>query len=472
MFLFKRLWQRVFVYSLILVIASGAMGTFLVHRNLTSEASAVVFNFTKELRNALKGLSAREAHTLLMRFNTQEARFWLENDQGEMVAGQRYAGRDGKGWSEHLRSVRYSGDVALWQTDLKKPLFLAMTPCELKDESATLHAAYMAFPVPPLETLLSPGLITLALITGLLALWMAVKVGRPLRKLRHEVSEISGSPPQLRSVTVSGADEIADVAKAVNRLVDSLRSHIDGMNQLVVNISHELRSPITRMSLSTEMIGEGLALLKRCAKGSARDEAVKRLAEGNLDALRQELLHMDKLIGDTLLTSKLEMQNPGELKGVVSLSALCVSAAERHEAVFRRAGIRFMRNVEDGLSITGDETLLKQVVSNLLDNAAKYAAGPEPLARMRLCREERRAVLTVENTYGPPFPEDVLEHLFDPYFRYNQQASTGVGLGLAILKKTVSLHGGDARAMNTGGGVLFRLSFPLWGTLSAKADQL
>lgn len=462
MSLVNRLWLRVFAYSLILVLAAGAIGIHLVRGNLTAKASAVVLTFTGELRAALKGQSPREAHAFLNRFNTQEARFWLEDDRGEIIAGQRYAGKSGADWIPNLSSLQHSGDTMLWKTNLKNPLFLAIVPCELRGGKATLYAAYMAFPVPPLETLLSPGIATLALITGLLALWIAVKVGRPLRQLRREVADISGNPPRLRNVGVTGSDEIAEVARAINRLVDSLRSHIDGMNQLVVNISHELRSPITRMGLSVEMIGEGLALLKKLdINGNERDKTVARLAESNFMALRQELDHMNRLIGDTLLTSRLELRDPAELTESVSLSELCANAAERHDPMFRQAGIRFMRGMERDITVTGDATLLTQVLSNLLDNAVKYATGDDPLARLRLFRDGDQAVIAVENTYSPALPQDVLEHLFDPYFRYNQQISTGVGMGLAILKKTAVLHRGFVRAENTAMGVMFSVILPL-----------
>lgn len=70
---FTRLWQRVFVYSFLLVIAAGVVGYFLLQRNLTDKASTVVVTFTGELRNALVGQSAEEAARLLLRFNNQEA---------------------------------------------------------------------------------------------------------------------------------------------------------------------------------------------------------------------------------------------------------------------------------------------------------------------------------------------------------------------------------------------------------------
>lgn len=459
--IFKRLWQRVFVYSVVLVVVAGATGVYLLRDNLEAKASSAVTAFTVELRNALKGLDAKEAGQLLERFNNREAKFWLEDKQGNLIAGKQFADRPGKDWSGHLRTVNHAGDLALWRTDLDEPLFLAIVPCKLRGRNATLYAAFMPFPAPPLETLLSPGIITLLLITGLLALWIALRVGGPLRRLREEVSQVSGSPAQLEHVTVTGFDEVADVASAINRLVDSLKIHIESMNMIVVNASHELRSPLTRIGFSVDLIGEGLALCARHEKElSEQDSATLKLAETNYAALCRELDYINRLIGDTLFAGALEVRERSELTTVMSLSKVCASSAERFAPVFGRADVRFIWRVEPGLAVLGDETLLTQVLSNLLDNSAKYASGPEPQTWLQLTKENGRALLSVENTHAP-LPPEAMEHLFDPYFRYKQPIGTGVGLGLPIVQKIVLLHDGQISADNTNRGLRFRVSLPL-----------
>lgn len=461
MLIFKRLWQRVFIYSIVLVIVAGATGVYLLKDNLEEKAATAVTSFTVELRNALKGLNAKEAEQLLGRFNTREAKFWLEDGQGNLLAGKSFADRPGKDWKEHLRTVRRADDLALWRTDLEEPLFLAIVPCKLREQSATLYAAFMPFPSPPLETLLSPSIITLLLITGLLALWIALRVGGPLRRLREEVSRVSGSPAQLGHVTATGFDEVADVAAAINRLVDSLKIHIESMQMLVVNASHELRSPLTRIGFSVDLIGEGLALCARHkTELSEQDGATLRLAQTNYTALCRELDHMNRLIGDTLFAGALSVRERSELTAAISLSEACASSAERFAPVFGQADVRFIWAVEPGLAVLGDETLLTQVLSNLLDNAAKYASGPEPQTWLQLVKENGQALLSVESTHAP-LPKEAMEHLFDPYFRYRQPIGTGVGLGLPIVQKIVLLHGGRISADNTSRGIRFRISLPL-----------
>ena len=461
MAIFKRLWQRIFVYSLILLVFLGAVGSYLVHANLSEKASAVVLAFTEELSNTLRGQASEHAHELLQRINNQEAKFWLEDSEGNLVAGQRFAGKAGKDWAVHLKSVQHSGDVALWHTNIDQPAFIAIVPCSLRGNDCTLYAAYMSFPVPPLETFLSPGVITLLLATGLLALWIAIRVGRPLRRLQKEVALSSDSPTQLQHVTVTGCDEIADVASAINRLVDSLHNHVGGMNHLVMNVSHELRSPLARMTFSTEMIGAGLA---RCMENrdalSEQDRATLQLAQKNFVALEQELELMNKLIGDTLFASKLGLQDSCDMEPV-NLSSLCVSVSDRFLPLFRQSGVRVIRSIEQNAIVPGDETLLQQLTSNLLDNARKYVSGPEPIVRLRLQRKDDKILMTLENSHAAQLSPHTLEHIFDPYFRHEQKAGTGIGLGLSIVKQIVTIHNGSITASNTDNGIAFHLELPL-----------
>ena len=458
---FRRLWQRIFLYSIMLVLVVGAMGAYLINKNLTDEAVTVVIAFTSELRKAMTGQSMEEADGLLRRFNNQEARFWLEDAQGTFLGGERFADRSGRDWSGRISRARHAGDVRLWELEQNRPRFLAVTVCELRDGKVLLYAVYMPFPVPPLGTMLSPGIISLLLITGMLALWIAVRVSRPLRRLQQEVSQVSVSPTQLRHVTVAGFDEVADVSQAINCLVDSLQNHIGSMNRLVLNVSHELRSPLTRIGLSVAMIGEGLDLCARCGDGlEERDKAVLRLAQTNFSALRRELEYVDNLIGDTLFASKLAVRERGELTEIVPFSAICTSIAEGFMPVFRQAEVRFILSVDPGIHVLGDTTLLTQVVSNFLDNAGKYATGEEPRIWLRLFRKDGCAILSVENTHSH-LPPEVIQHLFDPYFRYEQQTDTGSGLGLPIVREAVLLHGGDVSVENTSQGILFNVSLPL-----------
>lgn len=289
------------------------------------------------------------------------------------------------------------------------------------------------------------GIIVLSFIGVVLAFWMARRVSNPLRTLRGEVMEIAGGNLEKR-VTVNGKDEITDVAVAVNHMADNLAKHIRSMKELVANISHEMRSPLARMQVTLAMLEE--------------DTAQDKAAASRVALLGEELSHMNKLIGATLLSSKLDLQNTRELTEKVAFSELCAEMCRRHTPVFTGKNVKFSHSVQENLTFTGDETLLATLVSNLLDNAAKYTeAGGQVF--LRLVKFDDKALLEVENTHQP-LPEPLLAHIFDPFYRGNTIATgTGVGLGLSLVEKIAALHHGTAMAFNTETGVVFSVAFPL-----------
>jgi two-component system sensor histidine kinase CpxA len=309
--------------------------------------------------------------------------------------------------------------------------------------------------------------IIVCLVTCVLAMWMAYAVCRPLRQLQQELSTITGELP-LKRVSVKGDDEIADVAGAVNRLVDGLNRYIIGTRQLLCNISHELRSPLARMSISVEIIGDGLGACDEAfssplppgMQDAAAMEHSARLARKHLGMLREELAHMDRLIGKTLLLSTVDVRDPGSLTETVSFSDLCMDACRRYQLTFEQEHIGFEYSIEPYLELFGDETLLLQMISNLLDNAVKYTENPTVPVRLSLARFSSRALLIVENACET-LPGAAAERIFEPFYRHEQSTGQGVGLGLSLVKRIVELHGGEVGAACKDGTIKISVKLPL-----------
>lgn len=467
MSIFKHLWQRIFAYSLILVIVSLGVGVVFHRMMIFDKSGDVALRISTEIWRSLEGQSTQSVETMLRVFNKHRNKLWLEDSTGATVAGEPFNSFSRHDWAEHLTEVRKTGSMTLWKTSLKEPRYLLTAPLTLDGKPLTFFNAFASPPSPPLDTLLFQGLFTTALIGGLLALWMARQVCRPLRLLRQELSEMyETAGPKLKKVTVKGNDEIAEVASAINRLVDSLNRHIGGIRLLVVNISHELRSPLARMTLSAEMIEEGLAqyALPR-GKGDMSEDRLKKeaailLAKKHILTLNEELEHMDRLIGATLLSSKLDLHEPGTLNERVCLSLLCHRAASRFESMFQHAELVFLSEIEPDLHVLGDETLLMQMLSNILDNGLKYTRGDNAHVWLRLKKRKGGAFLSVENSYDA-MPSEVLERIFEPFYRHKQTTGTGVGLGLSLVQKIATLHKGDAMAVATDIGICICIQLPL-----------
>jgi two-component system sensor histidine kinase CpxA len=228
-------------------------------------------------------------------------------------------------------------------------------------------------------------------------------------------------------------------------MADNLARHIRGMRELVANISHEMRSPLARVQVS-------LAMLEEEVPGGPK--TANRLA-----LIREELEHMNKLIGTTLLTSKLDLQAPSRPEGPVAFSDLCLEACRRHAPLFLKEGLDFTQEIQKGIAFPGDETLLATLVSNLLDNAARYTEA-EGSVFLRLSEDGGNAVLAVENSHAP-LPDELRSHIFEPFYRGGVATGSGTGLGLSLVRKIAQMHGGDVTADNAGGSVRFTARLPL-----------
>lgn len=454
----KQLWQRIFAYFLALILVFQLV-IFALHKYSEDTEGKLRFvgDTVGSLASAMDGQSLATARAIIAPFNRNRERVWLETEDGKILAGSRQDEffQAGAALPEESNLIRQQGELRIWESPSDGERSLASRPLNLSDVRGA--RLYMHFRPPgsrPGEfNLFLQGLLVMGLTGILLVFWMARRVSRPLRRLRGEVLEIAGGSLEKR-VTEQGAGEIADVAVAVNQMTDSLSKHIRGMRELVANISHELRSPLARMQVS-------LALLEENLPGGSRNDPAR--AKAKLALLHEELDHMEKLIGTTLLSSKLDLQEKAILKDKVAFSELCAEMCRREKPLFNDKGIVFDERIEPDITLAGDEILLCNLVANLLDNAAKYAApvnGEAPAALLRLRRQDGEAVLEVENSH-PRLDEEKLEQIFEPFNRAGLATGNGVGLGLHLVRQVVQLHGGSVRALNTPGGIAFRVRLPL-----------
>lgn len=180
------------------------------------------------------------------------------------------------------------------------------------------------------------------------------------------------------------------------------------------------------------------------------------LAAKHVHSMQKEIDHMERLIGSSLLTNKLALLQQEVQLVPVALSELCTEMIRRHEPLMHSKGISVTRTIQSDLWVKGDESLLCMVLSNLLDNATKYTdEGGE--VRCALCLEQKMIRFTVENSHEPIAKED-LAAIFDPFYRgLGTGYDDGVGLGLALVEKIVTIHKGSVTAKNSETGLLFTI---------------
>ena len=253
---------------------------------------------------------------------------------------------------------------------------------------------------------------------------------KPIRQLA-EAAEAFGRGQDVERFKPAGAREVRQAAHAFIDMRQRLKRHMEQRTALLAGVSHDLRTPLTRLRLQ-------LALME---KSEEREAALKDLAE------------MEEALEEYLAFAR---GQAGEEPGPVDLTALCHEIGEN---VRREDGADIEIEAEEGLVLEGRAAPLKRAVTNLVQNARAFATRIVLSAR----RVEDRIEIAVDDN-GPGIPPDRRGEAFKPFSRLDESRNAnrkGVGLGLAIARDTARAHGGDVRLEDSElGGLRAVMSLP------------
>lgn len=272
-------------------------------------------------------------------------------------------------------------------------------------------------------------------VTGILAIAIAVAMVRflahgmtyPLREM-VDAAQAMARGDYSRRVTATSRDEVGQLARAFNTMAGEL-AEVDRMRRdLVANASHELRTPIGALQAKLENLVDGVEPLNAKAAEAALDQ-VERLA-----TLVEQLLHLSKLESGAV---DLELRP-------VSASAMLRGLAAEWSATASTRAVRLRVDVDPAsLELRIDERRLRQVLQNLIANAVRHAP-PASEVVMRARPHAPGVRLEVIDS-GSGIAPDEAERVFERFYRSDRARATdegGVGLGLAIARWIVDLHGG------------------------------
>jgi signal transduction histidine kinase len=282
-----------------------------------------------------------------------------------------------------------------------------------------------------------------ALVLGSVLFFQIV---RPLRSLSAAAQGIAQGDLS-RRVHVGAQDEVGQVALTFNQMAESLQRYAAERQNMVADIAHELRTPLSVIQSNLE------AMLDGVLPASAEE----------LTSLHQETLRLNWLISDLRTLSLAEAGQLRLEKQTVTPRALVRQASERLRLRAEEKNISLETEVADALpEIPADPERLTQVITNLVNNALRYtpAGGRVSVA----ARPASNGVeLSVSDT-GPGIPPEELPHVFDRFWRAEKsrnRATGGSGLGLAIVKQLVEAHGGQVQVTSqVGAGTQFRIHLP------------
>ncbi|AZL70326.1 MULTISPECIES: ATP-binding protein [Pseudomonas] len=268
----------------------------------------------------------------------------------------------------------------------------------------------------------------IALTTALLLLFIGLLVhwqSRPLKRLARAARELSLGA-EVAPVAEGGGSEVVEVGRAFNNMRERISRYLTERSQLFSAISHDLRTPITRLRLRVELL---------------EDEALQAKFSRDLDELELLVKGALQCVKDTDIHENIE---PIDLNQVLELLA---------EPYLRDGRITL-----EGRALApypGKSLALRRCIGNLIDNAIKYGER----AQLRIIDSAESFVLQVDDQ-GPGVPEQRLEQVFEPHFRLAGQQQ-GYGLGLGIARNIAHSHGGEVSLLNLReGGLRVTLYLP------------
>jgi signal transduction histidine kinase len=410
--------------------------------------------YLEAARDNLIGLSDDELNYFVKFWMVQNNRAWLEDLDGKVLIGQPWPGMSAsdRGPEKVRKSYEYPETTVLVLKQ-KEPSVLALVNLERDGLKMRLCFNWSRGALIMYWSVLFQGLAGLLLLSFILSLWTANRISKPLTILRNKVVKIAQGDLSLK-LDEKGEDEVADVSRAVNDLTSNLALHIDSLKQLMANMSHEMRSTVTNISLSMEITEESL----NPYLGEIPEASKNRIAR-NLSQARTELDILENMVASGLLGGKLDLRHEGLDSGPLDFSSLCREVLDRHAHRAIHGGLELSGNLVEGIWLLGDEVLLERLLTNILDNAVKYTL-PGGKIELNLNANQDSVILTCLNTHSP-LSDEQLKNLCLAYYRVEQGQVQGSGLGLYLAHRITVLHGGQLNTENTSQGLLFTFTFPV-----------
>jgi two-component system sensor histidine kinase CpxA len=270
--------------------------------------------------------------------------------------------------------------------------------------------------------------VTVILISVLFWIPMVRNITRPLARMTRATEEIARGRFDV-PIRESREDEIGRLAKAIGHMTARLSAFVKGQKRFLGDVAHELGSPIARLQF-------GLGALEQRIDKENRPRLVD---------VMEDVDHMSNLVNELLAFSRADMNSKTVKLEQVDLLAV-VQAAIKREAT---PTSEIIVHIDPAIRVTASAELLTRAIANLLRNAVKYAKDAGPI---RVSAEKRGGAVEIEvRDAGPGVAEDLLDQLFEPFFRpeaSRDRDSGGVGLGLAIVKTCVETCNGSVSARN------------------------
>ncbi len=291
-------------------------------------------------------------------------------------------------------------------------------------------------------------IITSISVTIVVGYFMAKKTMKPVDQIRRAAVNISSNNLDERIDIKGRKDELGRLAETFNAMISRLKDSFQRINQFSIDVSHELKTPLTILKGETE-----LALRKE-----RTNEEYKRSMQSNLE----EIDRMSRIIDDLLLLSKTETKDIGMNLEKVDLRDLLADVCMNMKLFGENKGVEIVVKELEDIRLVGDELKLRRMITNVVENAIKYGhRGGHVIVSSY--KQNGFACVNVEDD-GPGISPGDIKYIFDRFYRADRsrKRASGSGLGLSISKWIAEAHKGsiDVQSRPAAGSV-FTIKLPM-----------
>jgi signal transduction histidine kinase len=329
----------------------------------------------------------------------------------------------------------------------RQPLLLILP---IRDSQSRVTSVLVLQRAPHRERLprfpLAFSLLVAGVAIAIMVIPLSRRFTRPLRELHGLARRWAEGHLEERS-TVRGRDEIGELGSVFNSMADSLQKMLQQKKEFLALISHELKSPVARMKIATEILAER----------HADHPEILKLVHG----IQSDLSESEKMIEQLLMISRIEMDLSSPMRERVDVGEMVSKAVQQVQPVAQASGIALECELSSaGATLSGDEAELQRAMANIIENAVKFSPEGSHVKILALSENGRIRVSVLDSGTGIP-PEE-REKIFEPFYRGKGAAGkSGSGLGLFLARRIVEHHGGSIAANeNTTGGTIITVDLP------------
>lgn len=279
----------------------------------------------------------------------------------------------------------------------------------------------------------------------LLCYGLALHLTSPVRTLQRAVDRFGKGDLSARA-PATRRDELGQLARTFNQMAGRIQMLVTAERRLLMDISHELRSPLARLSVAIEL---------------ARTNCEE--SQTPLDRIQKEADRLAALVGELLEVTRAEADPANRKLEPVRLDELLTGIVDDSRIEADAHGCVLHLDVQRRLATDGDPELLRRAIENVVRNAIRYSPPDAAIdVSLRDAEAAGWARITVRDR-GPGVPENTLALLFEPFYRVDSDRnrdSGGVGLGLSIARRAIELHQGRIKATNAAPGLCVEIELP------------